>query len=168
MAGFQEIWRNHPGVTREKPLLPVATYENQCAVNLSAALMRTGYDLSTFKGVRSWQQGGARYPLRAEELASWLDTAASRLPGRSVRFVGQQIENPQTGADLFKSIHGRTGILFFKNYWGPGRQGDHIDLWNGSRMTALSSWFRIQWGISLEGYWSDYLKAEEARFWNVP
>lgn len=35
-------------------------------------------------------------------------------------------------------------------------------------MTALSSWFRIHWGISLEGYWSDYLKAEEVRFWNVP
>ncbi|WP_074687063.1 T6SS effector amidase Tae4 family protein [Paracidovorax citrulli] len=78
-----------------------------------------------------------------------IGTAASRLPGRSVRFVGKQIENPQTGTDLFKSIHGRTGILFFRNYWGPGRQGDHIDLWNGSRVTALSSWF----GSSGESRW---------------
>ncbi|GKS82873.1 type VI secretion system amidase effector protein Tae4 [Acidovorax sp. SUPP1855] len=168
MANFQTIWNNHPGVTREKPLLNVATYENQCAVNVAAALMRSGYDLSTFRGTRSWQKDAVKYPLRAEELVSWLDTAASKLPSRAIRFTGKQIADKQTGQDVFKILNGKTGILFFKNYWGPGRQGDHIDLWNGSRMTALSSWVRVQFGISLDGYWSDYLKAEEAMFWNIP
>lgn len=27
-----------------------------------------------------------------------------------------------------KGMKGRTGIVFFRDYWGEGRQGDHIDL----------------------------------------
>ena len=28
----------------------------------------------------------------------------------------------------------KTGIVFFRNSWGRGNQGDHIDLWDGSRV----------------------------------
>jgi hypothetical protein len=39
------------------------------------------------------------------------------------------------GKDGFKKISGKKGINFFKDYYGPGNQGDHIDLWNGTRLT---------------------------------
>ena len=61
-----------------------------------------------------------------------------------------------------------TGIVFFRNYWGPGRQGDHIDLWDTQRLTDISSWLRLRYGVSWDGYWSNYLKSESIWFWNVP
>jgi hypothetical protein len=48
------------------------------------------------------------------------------------------------------------------------RTGDHIDLWNGSRFTEFSSWFRVHWGISYDGLWSDYRLASSALFFPVP
>jgi hypothetical protein len=27
---------------------------------------------------------------------------------------------------------GRSGIVFFQDFWGTGNQGDHIDLWDGT------------------------------------
>jgi len=26
------------------------------------------------------------------------------------------------------------GIVFFKDFWGRGNQGDHIDVWDGEKM----------------------------------
>ena len=43
----------------------------------------------------------------------------------------------------FSSISGEKGIIFFKDYYGPNSQGDHIDLWNGSRLTKFVSWFEF-------------------------
>ncbi|ATG96104.1 type VI secretion system (T6SS) effector Tae4 (amidase) [Paracidovorax citrulli] len=48
--------------------------------------------------------------------------------------------SPQyTGADGMKRIESRKGIVFFKDFYGPGMQGDHIDLWNGWRLSSFSS-----------------------------
>ncbi|MGN7876261.1 T6SS effector amidase Tae4 family protein [Roseateles sp. 22389] len=45
-----------------------------------------------------------------------------------------------TGENWEKRIKGRTGIVYFADYWTRGNEkvstGDHIDLWNGSRLTA--------------------------------
>ena len=43
-----------------------------------------------------------------------------------------------TGGDWKKLVKGKTGIIYFKDYWlrATDREhptGDHIDLWNGSR-----------------------------------
>lgn len=51
MPNFQDIWKNHPNVRGDGPLLNKAAYENQCAINFSAALMRTGVDFR-------WHAGG--------------------------------------------------------------------------------------------------------------
>jgi len=51
---------------------------------------------------------------------------------------------------------------------GATRTGDHIDLWNGSRMTAYSSWFRVHLGVSWEGVWSDFRGASKVLFWAIP
>ena len=64
-------------------------------------------------------------------------------------------------------IAGKKGIIYFEDYWlrpedRPERPtGDHIDLWNGSRLTEVSSWLRVQLGISYEGVWSDLEKAKK-------
>jgi len=107
MPNFQTIWNNHPNIKGETPLLDPKVYANQCAINLSAALIKSQVPLTGFRG-----------------------------------------------------------IIFFQNYWGTGNQGDHIDLWNGTRLTHWSSWARIQLHIS-GGSWSDYRKAEAIWFWGI-
>ncbi len=59
-------------------------------------------------------------------------------------------------------LRNERGIVFFKDFWRRGnetfanRTGDHIDLWNGKRLTARFTWFRIQWGFHVEGVASDF------------
>ena len=64
-----------------------------------------------------------------------------------------------------RGINGRTGIVFFQNYWGTGQQGDHIDMWNGTRMTDRLTWVRINMRIGSVGLGSDYRQAQSAWFW---
>jgi len=90
----------------------------------------------------------------------------TRLPG--VRATQKIIP----GAGFNKRINGKKGIIFLKDYWARSGQttnptGDHIDLWNGSRLTALTSYFRVRWGITWDGEWSDYHRSKEVWFWEV-
>ena len=100
-----------------------------------------------------------RYPcLRACGLA--------RIPGLS----GSGKGGKYSGEEVFGKINGRTGIIFFQNYWGLG---NHIDLWNGRRLTALDSWLRIHarigsFGMHSLGFGSDLKKAESVWFWALP
>lgn len=161
MLTFAKLWENHPVIQGDTPLLDTKVYENQCAINVSAALIRCGVDLGSYTGVRSWQQGKPRYPIRAEELASWLASPAARLPRKVEKLPPKEIfENDKRK----KNIRGRTGIVFFQNFWGPGRQGDHIDLWNGFRLTRLRSVGQIY----LWGFGSDYRDSDSAWFWEIP
>ena len=32
-------------------------------------------------------------------------------------------------------LSGDAFLIFLLNFWGAGNQGDHIDLWNGTKMT---------------------------------
>ncbi len=162
MPTFQQLWDNHPTVKGEEALLDRATYVNQCAINLDASLTRSGVDMSRYSGVKSWQQGKPKYAIRAEELANWLATGAVHLPTAPLKFTGKE------AADAFDKIDGQTGIIFIKDYYGPGNSGDHIDLFNGSRLTARNSWFRVQLGISWDGFWSDFKKAKAIWFWQIP
>jgi hypothetical protein len=36
----------------------------------------------------------------------------------------------------YNAYMGMKGVVFFKNFWGPGNQGDHIDLWSGYRLAG--------------------------------
>jgi hypothetical protein len=83
MQPFSVLWANHPHVKRESALLDKSVYTDQCAINLSAALMRSGVDLKSFQGVRSWQKDAPKYPIRAQQLADWLDTPHSTQPSPS-------------------------------------------------------------------------------------
>lgn len=157
MSNFQEIWSNHPNIKGDAPILDKKVYENQCAVNLSAALIRSHIPLTGFHGALSWQKEGAQYAIRAQELANWLKTTFPRIPRRFEAVPPKEFSS---------KLSRKHGIIFFRNYWGPGAQGDHIDLWNGTRLTHWSSWVRIQLHIS-GGPWSDYRKAESIWFWGI-
>lgn len=55
-----------------------------------------------------------------------------------------------------------------KGYYAPseGAGGNHIDLWNGSRMTSIFSGLRTRFNIVLPN-WSDLRKSKRIRFFPV-
>lgn len=142
---FLNIWKEHPHVKGNGPLLDENDYPDQCAVNLYEALQTAGFDTSTFHGQLSWQKDKPKYAIRAQQLADWFTTK-----------VGPH--ETYNGSEVFGKIQGRTGIIFFQHYWGTGNQGNHIDLWNGSRLTAITSIFRTNEHLNLSwaGLWTDY------------
>ena len=131
---FAALWAAYPS---SKPYVDPKTgkvpegYDNQCAIKVSVALAEAGTKLDSFKGA-SVTIKGVKIAIRAQELAAWLK--AQHIDG--VASVPETI----TGDDWEKKIKGRTGIVYFADYWARGNEkvptGDHIDLWNGSRLTA--------------------------------
>ncbi|MCX6270779.1 MAG: type VI secretion system amidase effector protein Tae4 [Bacteroidetes bacterium] len=158
MIEFSVLWSNHPTVKDEAPLLNTKDYTDQCAINLSASLLRSGLDMRSYTGTWSWEKNKPKYAIRAQELANWLASSASPFSPTFKKYKGK---------DVFDKIDGNTGIIFFQNYWGPGHQGDHIDLFNKSRLTSLSSWFRINLHLSWEGTFSNFRNAESIWFWKI-
>lgn len=164
MPAFSTLWSNHPNVKGDTPILDKKNYENQCAINMGAAWLRSGMTLSGYMGVLSWEKDKPKYPIRAQELANWFTTPHSHLPFKLQKFRGKEV---------FEKIGGKTGIIFFQNYWGAGNQGDHIDLWNGSRLTDWRTWARIhirigEYGLHNLGAGSDFQKAASVWFWAQP
>ena len=157
MPRFIQLSNNHPNITDEVPLLDKRQYPNQCAVNIYEALKKSGVNVNSFYGQLSWQKDKPKYAIRARELADWLASPANPVQARVEKYSGEEV---------FDKIRGRTGIIFFQNYWGLGNQGDHIDLWNGVRLTHWTSWLRIQLRIS-GGGWSNYRQAETVWFWQI-
>ena len=171
MPSFQTIWNNYPADStpchNPGTTDPRTGWENQCAVRVGMALANSGVSYRSFRGAvcpgTPRRQGEVA---NAQVLANWL--TRHPFPGCAHR--------PQryTGSNVFESIQDRTGIIFLANYWqrptdrGNARTGDHIDLWNGSRMTSNSSWLRVHLGISWDGLWSDFRLASRVLFWNVP
>ena len=165
---FQTMWDNyangHP-CQDSKGQVP-SGYDNQCAMRLGYALEKSGVSFSSFHGGRcpcANKKGGM--VASAQALADWLGPHS---------FSGCPKPETYTGKTAFDKIEDRTGILFLSNYWqrstdkGSTRTGDHIDLWNGSRLTSGWSWFRVHLGISWDGLWSDYRLATRVLFWYIP
>lgn len=164
MPAFATLWNNHPTIKGDAPILDRKVYENQCAINVSAAWMRSGMKLSGYTGVLSWEKDKPKYAIRAQELAHWFASTHSRLPANVQKFGGKEV---------FDAISGKTGIIFFRDYWGAGNQGDHIDLWNGHRLTDWRTWARIhirigEFGLHSLGAGADFEKAASVWFWNLP
>jgi len=158
MPSFAALWANHPHVKGEGALLDRAVYADQCAINVSAAMMRAGIGFKSYRGTLSWQKDQPKYPIRAQELADWLSGPVSGFALRIEKYAGK---------NGFETIAGRTGIVFVQNYRGPGHQGDHIDFWNGVRLTDRLSWARVHLYLSWEGVLSNMRNAEAIWFWPV-
>lgn len=167
-VSFTTVWANYPKQDPCHDLRGRALpgYENQCAIRVGVALERSGVSFHSFRGNRCPGAGPASGMVAsAQQLARWLE----RHP-----IAGSLKAEKYTGSNLFAKIEDRSGIVFLGDYWrrptdrAKARTGDHIDLWNGSRFTEFSSWFRVHWGVSYDGFWSDYRRASSALFFPVP
>jgi hypothetical protein len=77
-------------------------------------------------------------------------------------------------SDYQRDLNHIQGIIFFKDFWQRtvngnketfrNRSGDHIDLWNGSRLTDWRTWFAISSVLNTGGV---YGKSKEIWFWRV-
>ena len=136
--------------------------KKNCATYLNDALIKSGVHTSITKAGKCWSHPGVKNLLRAEKVAEWLK--ASKFSGiRKLKRI-----NPKTFQD---DLNGRTGIIFFKDYWQRGkesfenRSGDHIDLWNKDEITSSSMFTRSI--LEFFGRVSDLNKSHEVWFWEV-
>lgn len=133
---FASLWAGYPSghpYVDPKTGKPPAGYSNQCAIKVSVAIHNAGIDMKSYRTKDKILVNGKNTAAVAENLAAWL---------KQMPFCGlpQQAENV-TGKDWESKIKGRTGIVFFADYWKRTTKeqaptGDHIDLWNGSRLTG--------------------------------
>lgn len=135
-------------------------FSNQCAIRVSYALKRSGVTFKSYPAKRKcWVHPGDDHCLAAKELADWLELQP---------FVGCKKAETIRGENWRGKVIDRTGILCFEDYYtDPNAGGDHIDLWNGSRMTSMLSWFRTRFNI-VGPSWSDLRKAKKIRFFPIP
>lgn len=180
MITFQRLWDHHPNNTDEKD--PCVTdgkknFDNQCAIRVGVALAKCGVDTSAIPGVVHCWHGHAKsegHVIRAEELANGL---------ARISLAGLQPVIKIDPKDFARRLSGKKGIIFFKDYWRRtiagnkesfrNRSGDHIDIWNGSRLTDRTSWARINLRIgafglhSISDRFSDFEDSKEVWFWET-
>ena len=88
-----------------------------------------------------------------------------------------------SGESFDKKISGKTGIIFFKDYWLRGNEknptGDHIDLWNDGELAGSSgivSYLRLNFPNateSISGFFggneriTSLFKAKQVLFWEI-
>lgn len=152
----KRCFNDQPGTENDKP------FSDYCAIMLSECLIKSEVDISTLPGKRCWSHGGTKHFLLAEQLANAL--AADPPAG----FGGKEDIAP---ADYESTLDGRTGVIFFGDYWQragqsfENRSGDHIDLWNDNRTTGRGRWsqdLREFFGLA-----SDRNSAKKIWFWEV-
>jgi hypothetical protein len=143
---FADPWEHYPDrppYVDPKTGKPPPGFSNQCAIKVSVAIHGAGIEMKSFTaaaiGVNPKDLGrveinGMSTAILATQLAMWL---------KKQPFCGLPMQPESiTGNDWEKKIKGRTGIVYFADYWRrktdrEGRPtGDHIDLWNGARLTA--------------------------------
>ncbi len=160
---FKEIWKEYPS---ESPC-STKDFKNQCAIKVGMALAKCGVNTLDLvpKGRHCWHHKAQEgHVLSAEELAAGL---------QRVKLQGVSSAIKIQGKDFKSKLAGKKGIIFFKDYWvrsidSPDRPtGDHIDLWNGSRLTDWRTWIRIQFGLVIPDVWSDLEQATEILFWKL-
>lgn len=165
---FENLWKNHPTVASKGKPCDLEQITNFCAINLGQALTSCGVD--TYKIVQKkehcWGKDHVGHILRAEVFAKGLQKNPFKGLGKLQKI------SPE---DFNLSLAGKTGIIFFKDYWMrsgesyQNRSGDHIDLWNGSKTTS-AGWFRLNILPSVNfGPWqySDLENSRAIWFWNL-
>jgi hypothetical protein len=153
---FATLWANHP-VHETPPNINPCTqrdgssaFANQCTIRLGLCFTRSGVSLASYPGAFCWHGHGRNHPLRVEEMKNWLNSGNAGFVGRVEISRRDAAGRQKTHADFA----GRTGIVAFRNFWGSGNQGDHIDLWDGARIARGDNDF--------------FERSEELWFWPVP
>ena len=167
---FASLWEAYPSdkpYTDKNGKVPEG-YENQCAIKVSVALIDSGVPLAGFAG-HTVKVRGKPVAARAQELAEWLKNQSPKLIREKMRNV--------TGSDWESKAKGKKGLIYFEDYWIREGQktptGDHIDLWNGSRLTASGlegaavAIMRFGLGISSGPGFSDLAKSKKILLWEI-
>jgi len=171
---FNALWSAYPDghPSQEKNSKGELLYPDQCAIKVSVALHAAGVEMKSFSGA-STLINGKRAALRAAELATWLN----KMPFCGLPKNAEVI----TGDDWTARARGRTGIIFFGDYWtrqgesAANASGDHIDMWRNDTLTpSMQSTLRFRLGVARipnlfgSGNWySDLGKAKNIQFWEV-
>lgn len=135
MSTFRKLWQAFPAgefpcSTNGRP-----DFENQCAIRMGVCFEKAGVSIKHWPARKCWQhKQEGNHILAAEELANALTRVT--VPGMG------KVEKYQ-GSEGFPKIKARTGIVFFRNFYGPGMQGDHIDLWDRWRTTNMRGFRRL-------------------------
>ena len=169
MPSFKTLWDNFPDHDQVKarcfnkqPKGPPKPFEDYCTIMLSECFIKAGINFDKCPGSKCWSHEAPRHVLLAQNLASWLAKSPPK------EFKAKEVI---AAANFQKLLSGRTGVVFFKDYWRrgnesfAGRSGDHIDLWNSSRITGGSMTYRAI--IEFLGLVSDLNKSKEIWFWEV-
>lgn len=170
MPSFKTLWDNFPDADTVKATCVnkqsggrSEPFDNYCAILLSECFIKSG--ISTDKcppGYKCWSHSGAKHVILAQNLANWLSSSPPD---------GFKPKETIKSSNFQSTLSGRTGVIFFKDYWQrkgesqEGRSGDHIDLWNKSRITGASMIYRTI--IEFFGLVSDLNKSKEVWFWEV-
>jgi len=182
---FATLWANYP---EETPYIDPKTgnapegYGNQCSIKVSVALHKSGVEMKSFTAANVDVEPGMTIgrillngkftATRANELSSWLKRQPFCGLPKKVEVI--------TGQDWEKKISGRTGIIYFEDYWQRSTDnknhptGDHIDLWSVSRLTAsgfrgtITTFARFTMGFSrIPVLYSDLNNSTQILFWEV-
>lgn len=172
---FENLWDNYPtdSIKHIDSKTGKDVFDDHCAINVSQSLYNCGILLKSFKGTKCWacpskdSSGKGIHAIRAQELASYLSTRP---------FAGCPAPQRLTGSTYEATVKGKTGIIFFKDYWQrsgeSGRTGDHIDLWRESKLASIGgalTFIRQTFPNIAENYldMSDLRRASEVLFWEI-
>ncbi|MFW5444271.1 MAG: type VI secretion system amidase effector protein Tae4 [Methylococcaceae bacterium] len=172
---FKDLWSNYPSneIKHINPTTKKDEFGNHCAINVSHSLYKCGVLLKSFTGAKCWycptpnKQNKGVHVIRAQELATYLNKKP---------FAGCPPSIDVT-KDFKNSVKGKTGIVFFKDYWQrsneSSRTGDHIDLWDGNELASIG--FILTWVRTTFPYFSeenlemsDLQKSKSILFWEIP
>ena len=168
MIKFNVLWKNFPAKNsmkakcQNKQKKSSSPFGNYCAINLSEALIKSGVSTAGAKAKKCWGHSGLKHILLAEEMASWLNKSNFSWLGKLQKVDAKSFQD---------SLDGKTGIIFFKDYWQrgseslPNRSGDHIDLWNADAITSGGMLSRSVYEFF--GVVSDLNKSKEVWFWEI-
>lgn len=172
---FEKLWDNYPSdsIKHTDSKTGKDVFDDHCAINVSQSLYSCGVLLKSFKGTKCWacpskdSSGKGIHVIRAQELASYLSTRP---------FAGCPAPQHLTGSTYEAAVKGKTGIIFFKDYWQrsgeSGRTGDHIDLWRESKLASIGgalTFIRQTFPGIAENYldMSDLRRSSEVLFWEI-
>jgi hypothetical protein len=171
---FVTLWNNYP--SRKNVEHNVKAIDDYCAVNVSEAILKSGIKMKSFTGSRCWgecpnKENYRKHAIRARELSSWLELRP---------IVGCPKAEEYTGKDFKSKIDGRTGIIYFEDYWidsNEQRTGDHIDLWDGrgidklasqkEKLLGLANFFTNSIGLYWDGFYSNKELSKKVLFWEI-
>lgn len=172
---FSTLWGNYPSYDIKhsgsfEGVQKNDGYGNHCAINVSEALLISDIQIKSVS--RSQKCYGSctknnSHVVAAQNLANWLN---------KIPFAGCPKAKKLTGKTFETYISGKTGIVFFKDYWqrkgeeGEKRTGDHIDLWDNNKLASIGfirTFARLGLDISIDGIWSDFTKSTEVLFWEI-